>query len=116
LRYQFGLRVAAHLGRDSAEKQRLHDLASLAYQMRSKIAHVELYTRQELDDYFGKELNKHRAPSVVNIRHDLVEVLRRALRSILVDIGEQRFKSNFHKALDRAVLTGANFRLEDMPN
>ncbi len=115
LRYRLGVRVAAHLGRDAAEKQHLYDLTSLVYQIRSKLAHGELYTITETNRYFKGILDKHGWVSVEEVLDELIEVLRRAVRSILVEIGEQRFKAHFHQALDKAILTSSTFKVEDLP-
>ncbi len=114
LKYRLGLRLATHLGQDASQKQDLFDFVEVVYFVRSKIAHGEIYTSNEIKEKLkkDKEFKNSRWTSGEIILSELINVLRKSFRSILLDIGEKRFQNGFHTELDKATLLSGNFEMK----
>ncbi|MEP7289383.1 MAG: hypothetical protein ABI947_26840 [Chloroflexota bacterium] len=95
LKYRLSLRVATHLGHDAAEKQWLFKLIDIVYYVRSKIAHGELYSSEEIKEKLRKDYKNSEWASSEAILSDLVGVLRKALKSILIEVGEKQYKDSW---------------------
>lgn len=114
LRYRLALRVATHFGDDLSVKQKIFDLIQLGYDIRSKIAHGEVFTITEVEKKFSKELKEY-GGSAETVLANLLATLRAGFQEILLDVGETKFRDKtFHNALDNAILTGKIFDISDL--
>lgn len=102
LKFRLGARVAAHLGGDNAaERERLFELVSASYDLRSSIVHGSLHKAQD-----SKVFRRGIWARPEDLLHELTVLLRMSLKSILLDIGAPKFKSQFHEDLDKAIIKG----------
>lgn len=102
LKFRLGIRVVAHLGGDDvAERERLFELVSASYDLRSRIVHGALHRVQD-----ARVFKRGVWARPDDLLRDLTTLLRRSLKSILLEIGAQKFKSQFHKDLDKAIIKG----------
>jgi len=101
LRFRLAARVARHLGEDQNERSALFRRMSAAYEMRSRIVHGSI------DSLRGnKLLSRMGWNSPFAMLNEMEDMLRRAIRLILVELGTEAFASIFHAALDRAIISG----------
>jgi hypothetical protein len=100
--YRLALRVAAHLG-DHGGRSRtdVFELLQTAYAWRGKIAHGVI-----VDLSKAKAVHESGWPSPNDLLTTLTDLLRMALRLILVDTGEEAFNADFHDKLDRVIVAG----------
>jgi hypothetical protein len=107
LQYRMGVRIAAHLGgADAAERDRLFKLAATAYNLRSKIIHGSLHSEAEIENF--KDLKKGGWSNADHLLADVTDLLRKSLRSILLDVTEAGLK-DFHSRLDACIRRGEPF-------
>ena len=97
-------RAVTHLGKNPNQRKRICECLSSAYRLRNQIVHGET---QELRNH--KILQKMDWNSPYAMLEELLSLLRRAILSILQDVGEEKFSLNFHKKLDNALITGQEF-------
>ena len=102
--FRLAIRAATHLGRNRNQRKRICECLSSAYRLRNQIVHGET---QELRNH--KILQKMDWNSPYAMLEELLSLLRRAILSILQDVGEEKFSLNFHKKLDNALITGQEF-------
>jgi hypothetical protein len=103
LRFRLSIRAATHIGKgDPAERRRVYTLARDAYDLRSKLVHGALHKLDEAKVFTGAAQGAAEA-----FLEDVTELLRRAIRSILLEVGQEVFSSRFHAELDRAIVEGS---------
>jgi len=102
--FRLATRAATHLGKDPNQRERIYNCLSSAYRLRNGIVHG---TTRELRNH--KILRKRGWNSPYAMLEELSTLLREAIQSILSDVGEKKFSSNFHKKLDNAIIMGEGF-------
>ncbi|MBC8552416.1 MAG: hypothetical protein H8D23_22540 [Candidatus Brocadiales bacterium] len=102
LKFRLALRVSAHLGKiESLDRQKIYEIISSAYIIRSKLVHGVIN-----DIKNSKEFKKGSWVKPSYFLDELTDLLRTAIFEILVNIGKQEFKSQFHKNLDNLIIQG----------
>jgi len=104
LEFRLAARTARHLGKDSNQKKEIYNCLLYAYRLRSAIVHG---SARELRAH--KLLHKGGWNTPYVMLEQLSSLLRNAICSILLDVGEKRFSLNFHQKLDEALILGKDF-------
>ena len=106
LKFRLAIRAATHLGNgDKSERARIFTLVTSAYDLRSTLVHGSL---QEITESRVFKRGLWETPD--ELLKDITSLLRSSLRSILTEIGEQHFGSQFHKELDTNIVEGTTFQ------
>jgi hypothetical protein len=102
------LRAATHLGAGNADKrEKIFTLVRTAYDLRSKIVHGDVHTPKELNEF--KDLKRGDWANGEALLYDVTQLLRDALKTMLLKIDETDFKA-FHQKLDTAIRRGEPFQ------
>jgi hypothetical protein len=105
LKFRLAIRAATHLGgNDKSERSRIFELVTNAYDLRSTIVHGSIHEITASKIY---KRGLWKKPD--ELLGDMTAILRTALKSILINIGEENFGTKFHKELDSCIITGADF-------
>lgn len=103
LAFRLAARAATHLGNNAKERTSIFDLLKKVYDLRSEIVHGEI-----------TDLSKHRLIakdgwSLKEILDELSRLMRDAFQSILLKVGNDAFRKDFHKNLDSILIQGGWF-------
>ena len=102
LGYRLALRGAAHLGgRGTHTRAEVFELLRTAYALRGEIAHGVIADLPQ-----AKAVRKAGWACADDMLTSLTDLLRLALRLVLLDIGEQAFNTEFHATLDKSIVSG----------
>jgi len=105
LEFRMAARAATHLRKEPNQRKEIFDCLSCAYRLRSAIVHG---TARELRGH--RLLQRGGWSTPYTMLAQLSSLLREAIRSVLMNVGEPRFSSNFHQQLDNALITGNEFK------
>jgi hypothetical protein len=106
LKFRLAIRAATHLGNgDELERARIFNLVKSAYDLRSALVHGSL---QEITESKVFKRGSWKTPD--ELLKDITSLLRSSLRSILTEIGEEHFGSQFHNKLDTNIIEGTTFQ------
>lgn len=103
LKFRLATRAAKHLGKNAGQSKNIFECVSIAYDIRSAVAHGSVNILKE-----HKAFQKRYWDSPRSMLDDLSKLLRKALMSILLDVGES-FAKDFHAKLDDAIIGGEPF-------
>lgn len=105
-----GLRVSAHLGgSNSDEREHIFDLFNLAYNLRSRLVHGTIHSTKEIEKFVEKKGYE----TTEDFMEALDDMLRHALRYILLNVKGKKVKEMLHEPLDKAIRRGEAFIPEE---